>query len=92
MGMSMHVLGIKPPDDRWQKMRAVWEACEAAGINAPDEVVRFFEYRAPDPRGVIVELDPVAVSEYRAESSEGFDVDLSKLDPAITVIRFYNAY
>lgn len=29
MGMSMHVVGYKPADEHWKKMKAAWDACAA---------------------------------------------------------------
>lgn len=93
MGMSTHVLGIKPPDETWQKMKAVYDACAAAKIPAPQEVLRFFDHQKPDSAGVTVSLEQhAAVTRWRDDSRQGFEVDLSKLDPAIRVLRFYNAW
>jgi hypothetical protein len=47
MGMSTHVVGFKPPDEKWRKMKAVWDACEAAGTDPPAAVSKFFEGDVP---------------------------------------------
>lgn len=41
MGMSTRVYGIILPDEKWKKMKSVYDACRAAGINPPLEVEEF---------------------------------------------------
>lgn len=43
MSMSTHVVGIKPPEDRWRKMKAIHDACQAADLADPDVVVKYRE-------------------------------------------------
>lgn len=76
MSMSTHVTGFRPPDERWQAMKAVWDACTAAKTQIPDEVMAFFGDEAPDPRGVEVKI-PFA--EYKADMCEVPHVDLHPL-------------
>jgi len=91
MSMSTHVIGFRPADEEWQKMRAAWEACKSAGVEPPREVDRFFNGEPPDPAGVEVPLGD-AVTAYRADMQEGFEVHLDKLPPGLKVIRFYNSW
>lgn len=93
MSMSTHVVGFKPPDDKWQKMRAVWTACTAAGIEPPEEVFAYFEDEEPDERGVRVDLKNTnAVTDYTTQYETGVEVDVAKLPPDVTIIRFYNSW
>lgn len=93
MGMSTHVVGFKPPDDKWKKMKAVWDACSKAGISVPDDVLEFFGHATPDSKGVEVEIeDHECCDEYNARESQGFEINIKKLPPDVTVIRFYNSY
>ena len=88
-----YIVGFKPPDDQFKKMKGVYDACVKAGINVPDEVMEFFNDEPPDDSGVAVELDKhKAVKEYSAEMQDGFELDLIKLDPNIKLIRFYHSY
>lgn len=89
MSMSTHIIGIKPPDERWKKMKAIWDACKEAGISVPREVSDFFDNCAPDPAGVVVELTG---RPWRGNAADGFEIDLPELDPDIRTIRFYNSY
>jgi hypothetical protein len=89
MSMSTYVRGIVPPDETWQKMKAVWETCEAAGIPVPGEVERFFGGEKPDPAGVVIKIE---VRPYKADMEEGFEVDLAALPPHVKTIRFWNRW
>jgi hypothetical protein len=96
MGMSTHVIGFKPADEKFTKMLAVWDACLAVGLHPPEEVTEYFgtaERREVDARGVTVSLshDP-SVTRWRDGSSDGYEVDMRKLDLDIKIIRFYNSW
>lgn len=95
MSMSTHVVGFKPPDDKWKKMKAVWDSCAAAGMDPPKNVLEFFNWVPPDDRGVEVDLEKhPCVAKYNPPNrgQDGFEIDVKKLPPDVTVIRFYNSY
>lgn len=97
MGMSTYVLGIRPADENYRKMLAVWEACQAAKVKPPREVEDFFAGIDPDPAGVKVDLSEQSsgVKKWRGEkneAAEGIEVDLRKLDPTIKILRFVNSW
>lgn len=89
MSMSTHVVGFRPPDEKWQQMKKVWDACKAAGITIPREVIEFFNDCDPDPAGVEV---GILHSEWANNSSSGYEVDIRKLPKDVTVIRFFNSW
>lgn len=89
MGMNMYVVGFKPADEKWKQMKAVWEACHAAGVQPPKEVFEFFDYVQPDPTGVAIDQDRLPVTKWSATGKSGFELDVSKLHPEVKVIRFY---
>lgn len=93
MGMSMHITGFRPADDRWKRMKAVYEACEAAGVDVPEDVEEFFDYQSPgDKPGMEVEIeDSEAVSEWHDECGSGYEIDVAKLPKDIVIIRVYVA-
>jgi hypothetical protein len=91
MGMSTHVKGFRPPDEKWRQMEKVYSACMKAGIEIPEEVEKFFDYEEPDECGVEVEIKE-ATCEWCDDSREGFEIDLKKLPSDVTIIRFYNSY
>jgi len=92
MGMSTHCVGFRPANDSWNKMKTVWENCEAAGVPVPDEVKQFFNFESPgDKPGQEVPLGE-SLSEYSCENKNGYEVDVTKLPPGITTLRFYNSW
>lgn len=83
MGQSTHVVGFKPPDEKWKKMKAVWDACDKAGMDPPKEVMKFFNHEPPDERGVAIEEKELkavgCVRDWGDESYDGFELDVKKL-------------
>ena len=98
MSMSMNVVGFRPPDEKWKLMKAVYEACNKAGISIPKDVIDFFNGVPPDPQGVSIRLEDNhffkygAVKEWREDGREGFEVDITKLPKDVTIVRFYNSW
>ena len=94
MSMSIHCIGFKPADDKWKKMKAVWDACHEARVKLPDEVDNFFEFDQPDEAGVRVDeetlVDCGALSDWEDEDANGFELDVSKLPEDVTIIRVYS--
>ena len=90
MSVSVNLVGFRPADKKWAQMKAVWDACEAAGIEAPSEVDEFFNYDPPNDAGVEVELEEhECCSQYRESGIDGFDIDVSKLPDDVTLVRFF---
>lgn len=90
MSMSTHVVGFVPPDETWQKMKAAWDACEAADVPIPDKVIDFFNDEMPDPAGVETELP---LREWNGgERGAGYELDVSAIPEHVKVIRFYNSW
>jgi hypothetical protein len=93
MSQSTHVIGFRPPDDKWKAMKTVYDACDQANVRIPEEVAKFFNGSRPDPSGVEVRIDNTpAVKEYRADMVDGYEIDITKLPPGLTIIRVYNSY
>ena len=92
MGMSTHVVGFKPADDKWKKMKAVWDACNDANTDVPRDVARFFDEQYPGDRpGMAVDIRE-AITKWGDESSSGYEVDVTKLPKDVTVVRFFNSW
>jgi len=89
MSMSTHVTGFAPPDERWARMKAVWDACEAADVPVPDEVASFFGDEAPDRAGVVVKLP---LREWHRDNEAGYELDMAAIPAHVKVIRFYNSW
>ncbi len=91
--MSMHVKGFKAHDEKWLKMKAVYESCVEAKIPVPPEVCRFFNWDTPDDAGVTVEIKGTeACKPFKDDMMSGFDIDLKKLPADLTHVRFYCSY
>lgn len=89
MSMSTHVQGFAPPNEEWKKMKKVYDSCEEAGLEIPDNVLKFFGYEAPDEAGVSIEIDH---EEYQSDMREGIEIDLEKVPKHVKKIRFFNSY
>jgi hypothetical protein len=89
--MSSHVVGFRPPDADWLKMKLAYDSCEAAGVPVPDVVDKFFNCEPPDELGVQVNLDSAA-THWSADMQEGMEIELAKVPKSVTHIRFYNSY
>lgn len=98
MGMSTSIVGFRPPDEKWMAMKTVYDACIKAKVPVPDEVEDFFNGDPPDKQGVKVNLEDTAkakigaVTPWRDDSREGFEVNVTKLPKDVTIIRFYNSW
>lgn len=88
MSMSTHVVGFAPPDEKWQKMKAIWDACEAAKIEAPMEVQKFFDYKDPDPRGVVMNIPYQC---WGNDHVQGIEIEVERIPKHVKAIRFYNS-
>ncbi|MNS67987.1 hypothetical protein D3C72_1012510 [compost metagenome] len=98
MSLSVHVYGIKAPDEKWQAMKKIWDACIEANIQIPQEVLVYFDYEDPDPLGVVIDLKnnkdisaliPLGEDPWQ---TNGFIVDITKLPPDIKWIKFENSF
>jgi len=85
MSLSYYVVGIRPPDEKFEAMKAVWDACEKAVVVAPDEVLNFFNDRSPYVNGIEVNL---TVSEDSDKYRSWFTLMVTDIPKNITEIRF----
>lgn len=92
MGMSTHVVGVRPPDDAWKKHKAVWDACMEANVPVPKATLDFFEGEDPDDAGVLAELSMDVAVEWSDGGSAGFEVHIEKLPEGVKRLRFYNSW
>ena len=89
MGISYYVLGIKPSDEKFAAMKAVWDACIKAKINIPKDVLEFFGDSEPNEKGVTTYLDnqgPYVTID--GEDDYRLTVDLRKLPDDIKILQF----
>lgn len=92
MSIGLFVVGFRPPDDGWRKMKAVYDACVAAGVDVPAVVAKFFGHTRPDPAGVEVGLEKHECCRKFSDSDlgyGGFEIDITKLPPGVKIVRFF---
>jgi hypothetical protein len=91
MSVKTMIVGFKPPDEKWQRMQAVWNACVIAGIEIPEIVTKFFNDTAPDVAGIQINREQLfvtgAVREYH---DNGFEITLDLVPDDVKIIRVYN--
>ena len=96
MSMSTSVIGFKPPDETWRKMKCVFDACRQADMTPPQEVLDYFDGKPPDESGVEIGMNTLrecgAVKTFNAEMMNGLEVDLTKLPKDVKILRFVNHY
>ena len=93
MGVHTYVVGIRPADAEFERMRKVYESCLQANVMIPGVVEEFFEWQPPDDKGVLIDLGGYACrKEYSKDNSNGIEIDLEKLPKDIKIIRFINSY
>lgn len=92
MGMSSYVVGFRPPDETWERMKTVWNACKAAGIAVPPSVDQFFDGTNPNDRPGLQVSVMNAVTKYTSDMADGFELDVMKLPPGVKIVRFVNSY
>ena len=100
MSSSLYVVGFRPPDEEWQRMKAAYDACKSAGVDPPKKIESFFNHDAPDDAGVLVRMAcdysskerHVSVEDYVENGYQGFTVDLTKLPEGLRYIRFFISY
>lgn len=93
MSMSMHVVGYRPADEQWSKMKAVWDACEAAGVNPPKEVEDFFDDSYPgNAPGKEVAIEGHGAKRFCDKYRDGYEVDITALPAGVRFVRFYCSY
>jgi hypothetical protein len=93
--MSTSVIGIRKPDEKWEKMKKIWDACKKADIEPPHEVAVFFDFEEPDDNGIKVWLscgNDAICKEWEDEGCSGYELAIEDLPENITHIRFYNSW
>ena len=92
MGMSTHIIGFIPPDEKYKKMLAIKEQCDGLGISYPSEVDDFFDGEVdPSGEGYEVDLDDIA-TEWNDAHRQGLQIDVSNIPESVKIIRFYNSW
>lgn len=91
MSISTYVQGLKPKTEEYQTKLDIYIACRKINIEPPREIVDFFDGEICE-EGIVTELPKEAVREYSDEYRDFLEVDLTKLPPDVSEIRFVNSY
>jgi hypothetical protein len=96
MGMSTHIQAFTPDTDaEYQKHKKVFLVCLEADISLPKETAEYFGTENPEEWALDEKLsvdleEDVHYKEWSEDSSQGFELDLTKVPKGVTKIRFYN--
>ena len=87
MSTRRHFVGVKLPDDQWKRMQAAHDACVAAGVPVPAEVMSFFEH-FNQFYGDRAEIDlSERVTKIHEDACVVFEINLRHLPFSLDMIR-----
>lgn len=89
MSMSMYVVGIMPPNQRYLEMKAIWDSCVQADIPVPEGVEEYFHGEDPDDTGIRIDISS---SEWQSDCDGGLEVQVKDIPPGVETIRFVCSY
>jgi len=92
MGMSTHITGFIPADEKWHAMKKIFDECVRLDIEAPDEVWTFFGGEDPGDKPGQEAAIGDSCKDWRGDCSEGYEIEIDKIPPNIKFIRFYNSW
>lgn len=78
------IYGFGTPDAEYLKMKAVWDACEVAGIDPPSAVVTYFDGYPPEHAGIQV---TVPFTESSGDDCEYHDITVAMIPANVHTIR-----
>lgn len=91
--MNLCVYAVKPADGKWKQMKDIWDSCNNAGIQPPDEVKKFFDWEYPTSDGKLIDITQTpGVVEYSEEMVDGYDIDITQLPEDTTKLRVTYVY
>ncbi len=91
MSAMLVISGIIPADEKWNKMKGIYDSCVSMNISVPEEVLEFFDYGKPDDKGREIYLTDTEY-EWHDENYSGYEIELSKIPKDIKYIRVYISY
>lgn len=90
--VSTSIVGYRDPDEKWLKMKKVYDACIESGIEVPDEVNEFFGWTEPSENGIEVDLENITEKYTPCDMADGWRIKISDLPNNIEYICFINSY
>ena len=92
MGMSTNVIGFRAPDEKWEKMKEIYDVCKKNDVDPPEEVGKFFNWENPTDEGIKVDIKNLTEIYSPNDCSEGYKIKIADLPKNITYICFVNSY
>lgn len=96
--MSTYILGFTPDTDKdFQRHKKILLVCLEGKVSLPPETAQYFDSDKPhesllDEKLEINLKEGVHYEKWSKDMSSGFEVDLSKLPPGVTKLRFVNSW
>ena len=91
--MGVHVVGIRDLSKKAEKMIAVKLACDAAGVDYPEEVKDYLKYPGESLEYIRQELEEIDLDDclkpWTDDVSEGYEIDVASIPGEAKTIRFY---
>lgn len=88
MDDRISIIGVVPNDDKWKKMKAVYDACIIAKTSLPDEVYDFFRGGKPDPNGNLIDLTDRCVERDDDVNTKSLDLSVESIPTSVKNIKF----
>lgn len=91
MGMTTDIVFLREADEFHKLKVDVLNACEKAGVAAPDEIEKYFLYESNTDAALEIQVD-TSKYEWEDDDSSGFEIDIRELPEGVKKIRFFNSY
>lgn len=100
MDICTEIVGIVPKDSKYEGMLKVFDACEKAGVDCPEEVREYFcldDYSSsyvPPRDGMELDLEEIVKKTGDEEYEDGavYDIDISALPENVKSIKVKVCY
>ena len=87
---KIQIVGVRPPDEKWKKMKAIFINCRELGIEVPEDVYSYFDGNCPkeeDDGGSMISLmTRYCVWPYEDETKKGFRIILNRMEEDVETL------
>lgn len=92
MGISIHLIGLRDLDGKFQDMVTLKHLCDKNCIAYPKELDDYFRgqtYESEKYLREVLETVPLNKREFRSDNGEGFEIDVKDIPEEVKTLRFY---
>lgn len=89
MSMLAYLIGIIPADEKYRKMKAIYDNCIEVGAEIPKKVDDFFNGETPDRDGMTIRLP---AKEWEDNNSTGLEINIKDIPENVKTLRFVNSW